>query len=313
MIDLQRSLFLIEFFTSHNNCRTFRWRKVGEIADLWCFPVKSCGPIIMKEIDCGNIGPKAGHIRDRVFMVTHNSGECVTARTYPKMVTIMPTIVGSSMTLAAPQMENFVVEIEPLYTSKNMINVKVWGDDAVCVDCGDEAGRWFSKFILGKDEGLRLVFYPNSEPKPVILDKKYLFEQADQKDTGTLHDETSYMLMNQGSFDDLNTKIDKSVGALQYRPNFLVKGAPAWAEDNWKWIKIGNHTVFKTVQPCIRCVLTNIDPATGERNPQMEPLKTLKTFRAFDEIATNGPYFGIHLGVRQQGKVKLGDEVFVSE
>lgn len=266
----------------------------------------------MKEFECGNLGPRAGHMRDRVFMITHESGECVTARTYPKMVTIVPTIEGSLMTLAAPQMKNFQLDIEPLYSSSNMISVKIWNDVTVCVDCGDDAGRWFSQFILGKDEGLRLVFYPSSEPKPVINDKKYLFEQADQKDTGTLHDETSYMMMNQGSFDDLNTKIEKPVGALQYRPNFLVKGPAAWEEDNWKWVKIGNHTVFRKNQPCTRCVLTNIDPITGERNPKMEPLKTLKTFRLFENVSAS-PYFGIHLGVRKQGKVNLGDEVFVSE
>lgn len=267
----------------------------------------------MKELDCKNIGPKSGHIRDRVFMVTHDSGEFITARTYPKMVTINPTIVGSLMTLSAPQIKNIEIDISQLYSIKNTFHVKVWGDNAECVDCGDDAAKWFSKFILGKDEGLRLVFYPNDEPKPVIGDKKYLFEQADQKDTGTFHDETSYMLMNQGSFDDLNTKIDKPVGALQYRPNFLVKGSAPWAEDSWKWIKIGNHTVFKNIQPCIRCVLTNVDPVKGEKNVLMEPLKTLKTFRSFEKIATNGPVFGIHLGIRQQGKVKLGDEVFVSE
>lgn len=213
------------------------------------------------------------------------------------------------MTLSAEGMKDFTVDIMRLYTSSNLLNVKIWDDITTCVDCGDEAARWFSKFIFGKDEGLRLVFYQSNKPKPVIQDKRYLFEQADQKDTGTLHDETSFMLMNQGSFDELNTRIEKSVGALQYRPNFLVRGPAAWAEDNWKWVKIGD-TIFKNVQPCIRCVLTNIDPATGERNPQMEPLKTLKAYRSFVNVAS-GPMFGIHLGVRTEGRVKLGDEVYV--
>ena len=263
----------------------------------------------MKEFDCGIIGPKVGHIRDRVFMVTNTSSECITARTYPKMIKIMPKIEGSAMTLSADGMKDLKIDIEPLYKSTNFANVKIWTDVVTVVDVGDEAAKWFSKHILDKDEGLRLVFYQSDKPKPIVQYRKKKFEQADDKDTGTLHDETSFMLMNQGSFDELNMRIENKVEALQYRPNFLVKGPAAWEEDNWKWIKIG-ETVFKTVEPCIRCVLTNIDPSTGERNPHMEPLKTLNTYRTFEKIAS-GPFFGIHLGIRRLGAVKLGDEVYV--
>ena len=298
--------FRLIFFIS-----TCRWRKVGEISDLWIFPIKSCGPIVVNNFDCSKIGPQDGYNKDRIFQVTHTaSGECISGSTYPKVVRVFPKIKGSILTLTAEGMKDLSINIEELYKSKNFVTVKIMLDDAKCIDCGDEAGRWLSKFILGKEDGLRLSFYPSNEPKPIIHDKKFLFEQADQKDSGTFHEEASYLIMNQGSFDELNTRIDKKVGALQYRPNLLVKGAPAWDEDNWKWMKIG-ETVFKNVQPCIRCVFTNVDPATGERHPLMEPLKTLKSYRAFKEVAT-GPVFGIHLGIRgKEGKVKLGDDVYV--
>lgn len=279
---------------------------------MWCFPVKSCGPIAMTEINCKLLGPEVGHLRDRVFMVARLNGECVTARTYPKMVRIIPKIEGDLLTLSAPGMVDFMIEIGELYSSNNKMNVTIWGDDASCVDCGDEAAEWFSSYILGENVGFRFVFYPNNEPKPEIKDKKYLFEQTEQKDSGALHDESSFMLMNQGSFDDLNTKIKQQVTPLQFRPNFVVKGPAAWEEDKWKWVKIGDKATFRNVMPCIRCVFTNIDPAKGERNPEMEPLKTLKTFRAFKHIAS-GPWFGTHLAARSMGKVKLGDSVYVSE
>jgi len=150
----------------------------------------------------------------------------------------------------------------------------------------------------------------NQNPKSTI--KKNIFEVADDKDTGSLHDETSFMLMNQGSFDDLNTRIESPVTPLQYRPNFVVKGPAAWEEDSWRWLKIGDQVTFKNVQPCMRCIFTNIDPATGERNPQMEPLKTLKGFRVNERLSTS-PWFGIHLGIRSEGKVKVGDIVYVGE
>lgn len=266
----------------------------------------------MEEMFCGEVGGSGpGELRDRVFIITRLNGELVSARTFPAMVKIMPKIQGKILTVSAQGATDLRIDIDPLYSSEKKIKVKVWKDEVSCVDCGDEAARWFSKAILGENEGLRFAFYSSHEVKPVIQDRKYIFDQAPDMDTGTLHDETSYLLMNQGSFDDLNKKLDKPVVPLQYRPNFVVEGPAAWEEDNWKWIKIGNQTIFKNVQPCIRCIFTNIDPSTGERMPNMEPLKTLRTFRYFENIAKNGPYFGIHLGIRTEGKVKVGDDVYV--
>jgi len=281
------------------------------ISDLWIFPVKSAQPILVKEFECGQIGPRTGYIRDRVFTITHvSSGECISGSTYPKVVRVFPRIEENLLTLTAAGMKDFSINIDQLYKSKNFVTVKIMLDDAQCVDCGDEVAKWLSRFILGKDEGLRLNFYTSNEPKPIIHERNFLFEQADQKDSGAFHEEASYLIMNQASFDDLNTRIEKKVAPLQYRPNFLVKGPPAWDEDNWGWLKIGD-AIFKNVQPCIRCVFTNVDPATGERHPQMEPLKTLKSYRTFEHLSKN-PKFGIHLGVRgREGKVKLGDDVYV--
>jgi uncharacterized protein len=68
---------------------------------------------------------------------------------------------------------------------------------------------------------------------------------------GALHDETSLMLINAASVDDLNTRLEHKVTPSQFRPNFVVKGAKAYDEDNWKWVKIGN-VVTKNLRPCAR-------------------------------------------------------------
>lgn len=71
---------------------------------------------------------------------------------------------------------------------------------------------------------------------------------------GALHDCTSYMLINENSVNDVNDRVndDFPAKALQFRPNFVVKGAPAFAEDNWKWIRIGDNVTFRNVGPCLR-------------------------------------------------------------
>lgn len=243
-------------------------------------------------------------------MVVRPNGDYVSAKAYPKMVQIIPRIEGDIMTLSAPEMEDLKVDINELYKREPSVKVKVLKDDTDCVYCGDEAARWFSKFLLAKSDGLRLVFYPSNEPKHEIKDRKYLFKQAEREDSGALHYHTSFMLMNQGSFDDLNSKLEEAVTPLQYRPNFVVKGPQPWEEDSWKWIKIGDQTVYKNLLPRIVCSFVVIDPITAER--KLQSLKTLRTFRTFKSIAPE-PWFGIHLGIRALGKVKVGDQVFVGE
>lgn len=266
----------------------------------------------MDEFDCRLTGAEFEQIRDRVFAVCRENGNALTARTYPRMVLISPNINDHIMTLTAPGMEQIQIDISQLYASPLTKKIKVWDDTVDVVDCGDEVGNWFSKFILGEKSGLRLVFYPSKYPKSEVTPRKEPYRTAEVKDMGSLHDETSFMIMNQGSFDELNTRIEKPVGPLQYRPNFVVNGPGAFEEDSWKWIRIGNEATFQIVQPCTRCTLTNIDPATGVRNPKEEPLKTLKQFRTFTKSGPS-PVFGQHLGVRQQGTVRMNDAVYVGE
>jgi uncharacterized protein YcbX len=91
-----------------------------------------------------------------------------------------------------------------------------------------------------------------------------------------------------------------------------VKGPAAWEEDSWKFVKIGDEVTFKKAQPCTRCMLTTIDPTTGERSKDEQPIKTLRKFRLFPQISSTSPVFGIHLGLRTPGKVKTGDAVYIS-
>jgi uncharacterized protein YcbX len=65
----------------------------------------------------------------------------------------------------------------------------------------------------------------------------------------------------------------------RFRPNVVVRGAPAWAEDGWRRIRIGDVT-FRVVKGCDRCVLTMIDPETLAKTK--EPIATLARHRRWD-------------------------------
>ena len=132
-------------------------------------------------------------------------------------------------------------------------------------------------------------------------------------------DLTSAHLLNKKSVDDLNERLkvkDVQVSIHNFRPNIVLETTP-YAEDEWDWVKIGD-VVFQLVKPCTRCVLTTINPETGIKNEQAEPLKTLRQYHILEnlelrKIENYAPVMGLNLGVKQAGIVHVGDEVWVTK
>lgn len=289
------------------------WRKVGELSDLIVYPVKSLGSVRVNSLECTKLGLKSGWLRDRTLMVIDLNGHFVTGRQWPKMVQVMPSVSGSILTLSAPGMMSMSIDLSRI--KGKGFRVAVWGQPVAASDCGEEAARWLSRFILQEDTGFRLVYYPLQHPTREVRSKNKMF-LVTADDTGAYPDCTSYCLINESSITELNTRLEDPVMPERFRPNFVVKGPIAYEEDNWGWVKIGNVT-FKTVRPCTRCIFTTVDPETGKKNSKAEPLKTLKSYRQITDpvvrpLVGDSPVMGIHLGLRgSNGIVRLGDPVYV--
>lgn len=239
----------VNTFFNHSNY--FRWKKVGEIIDLNCFPLKSCAPIKRNSFDCHVLGIEYEDLFDRCFVVAQNNKQ-LTARTYPKMVLIQPEIVGNELKLSTPDGLSFVLDLKELKKNPATEDVELWTSKVSGIDAGDEVADWLSEYIVGKKGVLRLIFYPYVYPtkKKPEVDNKY--QAYEDNDVGTFHDETSYMLINQASVDELNTHLDHVVKPLQFRPNIVIKGPGAYEEDSWKWIRFGDRVVFRALKPCQR-------------------------------------------------------------
>ncbi|KXJ77149.1 hypothetical protein RP20_CCG008237 [Aedes albopictus] len=286
------------------------WRRVGEITDLHVYPIKSCGSVRVSEINCSNLGPRIALLRDRIFMVVQSDGSFITGRGHPSLVMVQPRFDDSheTMTLSAPGMMDISVDVKRLL-SVEPVKASVWGQTVTAVDCGEEVARWLSRFILSEDFGLRLMFYPLDYPTRDVREKNKIHLKLTARDSGALHDATSYMLLSEASVTDVNSRLEKPVTAVQYRPNMVVKGPGAFEEDDWKWIKIG-ETIYKNVKPCTRCIFTNVDPETGIPSSQGEPLRTLKTYRKKPGLG-DSPVVGMQMGIRKEGTVRLGETVYV--
>lgn len=224
---------------------------MGEVSDLICYPIKSGGWIRLDEFDCNPIGVGIGRMRDRTFMFVNEKFNFVTARKYPKLIHIMPEFDQDVMTLSAPDMNKIEVDFKTLLKSE-LIDAEVWDENVKVHDAGDEVAEWVSKFILKEKSGIRLVYFASEVPTRDVREKNKVFETAIAKDTGSTHDATSYMLINEASIEELNSRIEKPVAPLWFRPNIVVKGPKAFEEDSWKFIKFGDRTIFKNVKPCTR-------------------------------------------------------------
>jgi hypothetical protein len=90
----------------------------------------------------------------------------------------------------------------------------------------------------------------------------------------------------------------------RFRPNVVVTGAPAWAEDDWvgRRLRIGEVT-FRAAKACDRCVVTTIDQETGEKGRQ--PLFALGRHRRTEQ----GLLFALNLIPDGTGGIRVGDPV----
>lgn len=118
----------------------------------------------------------------RVFMVVLPEGQFVTARGHPKLVLIQPIIKGTKLTLSAPNMPAITIDIEKMSKSATAITT-IWQQPVTSIDCGEDVAMWLSRFIIGEDIGLRLVFYPDSKPTRPVLSEYSQFKELTAIDT----------------------------------------------------------------------------------------------------------------------------------
>lgn len=305
-----------------------KWLKVGEVAEVFMYPLKSGCPLPIAEVECTDFGcqtDKPLKMQDRNFVIVSEKGTTKTARQHPKMLKIkMVKSDANSVTFDAPGMSHLSVTI-PKDLSSKKLNFTMWeGETLEFVDCGDAASQWFHSYLgLKEDDKIRLGYF--LEQCVLRRDLKLkgwnrfmkVYPNLQRYDSGKFSDMASYQLINEASVAELKRRMEKGsdVTPVWFRPNFIIRGAEPFAEDNWNFIKIGESSVFQYGKPCTRCVLTTINPETCVKDPDMEPLRTLRTFRTLQDpkqhALEKSPAMGIYLGLRHPGVVKVGDPVYV--
>ena len=298
------------------------------ISALNVYPVKGLKGIPLTQARCTDRGIE----HDRRWMLVDREGMFYTQREHPRMATVWTEIDGDALSLAAPDAGEVRVPLSPDGGAR--VRVQVWNSTCDAITVSREADEMLSEY-LGFD--CTLVFMPDESTRYSNP------EFGGQGKRVGFADGYAYLLTNEASLADLNAKLlakdHPAVPMNRFRPNIVVAGATAFAEDHWGDLRfallgpldsrrslpssdfigggndsrlgpgdsrrLGNDSaILRTAKPCGRCQVTTTDQTMGEvRGP--EPLATLATYRD----SGFGVRFGMNLVTVREGTIRVGDTV----
>jgi uncharacterized protein len=267
------------------------------LTGLYLYPVKSLRGYAVPTAELDALGL----VGDRRFLVVDDTGKFQTQRALPRMACIDARYTDAGLTLAAEGAGSISVGTAsdphaPLRT------VSVWKSEGLLAeDCGPTASAWLSDFLGTK---LHLVRIGEKFSRPVLK------SAAKPGDLVHFGDAEPLLIISEASLADLNDRIRENGGEPvpmnRFRPNLVIDGCEAFAEDTWARLRVG-AIVLRNGGLCARCIVTTTDQFTGARGK--EPLKTLATYRR-DLIDPSDVNFGTNLiHETKSGTLRVGDEV----
>ncbi len=266
------------------------------LSGLFIYPVKSLRGCAVSAANVDALG-LAG---DRRFLIVDAGGRFLTQRTLPRMALIATELAPDGLVLSCPGHGRLLVQ--PVTPGTATRRVSIWRSEGLLAnDCGDEAADWLAEVLQTE---CRLVAIGEQFRRPVLK------PAARPGDLLHFADACPFLLVSEASLDDLNDRLiargEEAVPMDRFRPNLVVTGCSAFAEDGWTRFTIG-PIAFRSAGPCVRCVVATTDQQTATRGP--EPLRTLATYRrAPDDPA--GVIFGQNLiHETTSGPLRVGDQI----
>ena len=264
------------------------------LSDLYIYPVKSLGGIRLTE---AAVEPR-GLRHDRRWLIVNERNQFMTQRQTAAMAHLKVAPAYNGFLLSHQQRP----ELLPLYvpfeaTPEKTLFVTIWDDMVFAWRAKPECDAWLTE-ALGQP--CKLVYMSDMvrrDVEPELNPAGQLVSFADGY---------PFLLIGQESLEELNTRLADPVGMDRFRPNLVVQGGAAFAEDSWHEFQIGDVS-FRAVRACGRCILTTIDQATAQKHTAGEPLRTLATYRT----EGNKVMFGQNVTGAGHGVIRTGETVQV--
>ena len=267
---------------------------LATITGLFVYPLKSA-----RAVSCPRVRlSTTGFEWDRQWMLINAHGVFLSQRTHPQLACIVPELGPQELWLQAPRLAPLRL---PLSSNGARRSVRVHQDFCVGVDAGDAAGEWASR-VAG-------------EPARVVRVPAHIERFANPAFAGSVPapmgfaDGYPVLVCNQASLDELNTHLPERIPMERFRPNIVLEGLPAWAEDRIDALTVDGVTL-RLVKPCTRCTIPAVDQQTGQ--PATDPAPVLRRLR-FDK-ALRGFTFGENavIAAAQRGEIAQGTVCEVS-
>ncbi|MBB4102629.1 MOSC domain-containing protein [Allorhizobium borbori] len=269
-----------------------------QVSNLSIYPLKSGRGIALPESPVDAFG-LAG---DRRFMLADPSGHFITQRELPALAQVEAHVAGGVLHLAMGAARHEA----PLSGFATRKDVAVW-KNIVSAALADDATNAALSSWLGRDA--ILVYFDGDARRTASR------EWAGEETPVTFADGFQILITNTASLAALNADMaahgEEPVGMDRFRPNVVIDGAEAFAEDHWAALEIGGMR-FDLVKPCARCIMTTQDQQTGSREGA-SPMKAMGRIRMSADRRVPGPLFGWNAVPRGEGVLKLGDAVTVLE
>ena len=265
------------------------------LASIHIYPMKAARAVDLAE----SLVEPWGLAGDRRWLLVDEDGRFVSQREEPSLARVVVTRGPETINVSAAGVPGRQITIP--VDGAQLLKVTVWGSTVLAAAAGPEGDAWFSAY-LGRP--VRLVYLDDPTRRPV--DPEY----GRDRDVVSFADGYPLLLTSTASLAELGRWLSEDgaqpVPMTRFRPNAVVTGAPPWAEDHWRRIRIG-AVEFRVVKPCGRCLVTTTDQITGEVGSQ--PLKMLGRRRRFGKQLV----FGQNMIPDGPGLIRAGDLVEVLE
>lgn len=241
------------------------------ITALNIYPVKGCGGIA---VDSARVAA-TGFEHDREWLITRADGRFMTQRENPRLALIETALVQmagrEALRLRVPGGAELTV---PSNAQGREIEVTCWKDRCAAFDAGEEAAEFITGYLGAP---MRLVRFDARRKRPSNPQWTPGVEALNQFSDGF-----PWLLISEASLEDLNARLTHQLPMNRFRPNIVVSGLAPFGEDQLHDLT-GDGVRLRRAKPCMRCIVTTTNQATGTRDGD-EPLRTLAKFRFDREL-----------------------------
>ncbi len=291
----------------------------GQI-ELMVYPFKALGGISVDQAMLGSKGlVTRGGFRDRSAMLIQRGKDeqwkRFTQRDEPALAQVKLELASDHLlALVSPCGESVECSAEDLQPDRGtVVRAATYEDQSVEGRMEDSDGR-LTQFIRNHLASLGKYSREQLERIGVLLPHLDIFRRIPHSHTGGVDgstefaDVSKYLLLNSATVDYVNKGITPPVPTEAYRGNIIVKnGWPANLEDIIESADTGFGINLHFGVPSTRCSVTMVDPETGIKRKDGEPLAALLQRRP---RRNKQPTMGINIADGSEG---FGQKIFAGQ